>query len=137
MNKLEFEKLIKPLIEIYDEIELELINQVLEKLKSYQHVQGSLEWYIDKLNELKTFEKNNLKIMKSNKRQIEKVLKEILTNSGTRIDNLDSLKSYHEKGMISMDPTKLYKSNAINNLITEAYKDCKDITELILSLIHI
>nr|DAQ70758.1 MAG TPA: minor capsid protein [Caudoviricetes sp.] len=131
MNKLEFEKLIKPLIEIYDEIELELINQVLEKLKSYQHVQGSLEWYIDKLNELKTFEKNNLKIMKSNKRQIEKVLKEILTNSGTRINNLDSLKSYYEKGIISMDPTKLYKSNAINNLISEAYKECKDITELI------
>ncbi len=131
MNKLEFEKLIKPLIEIYDEIELELINQVLEKLKNYQHVQGSLEWYIDKLNELKTFEKNNLKIMKSNKKQIEKVLKEILTNSGTRIDNLDSLKSYYEKGMISVDPTKLYKSNAINNLISEAYKDCKDIAELI------
>lgn len=131
MNKIQFDKLLKPLIDIYDEIELDLIRNVLDRLTTYKSVQGSLEWYLEKLADLGTLDRDNLKIIKNNKKKIEKVLKEIATESGTHIEDLDTLQSYFDRGLINVNPNELFKSVAINNLIDEALKDTEDIMRLI------
>ncbi len=131
MNKIQFDKLLKPLIDIYDEIELDLIRNVLVRLETYKSVQGSLDWYLEKLADMGALDRDNLKVIKKNKKQIEKVLKNIVTESGTHVEDLDTLNSYFEQGLINVNPKDLFKSVAINNIINEALKDTESIMRLI------
>ncbi len=131
MNKIQFDKLLKPLIDIYDEIELDLIRKVIERLTTYKSIQGSLEWYLEKIADLGTLDRDNLKIIKNNKKKIEKVLKEIAAKSGTHIEDLEILQGYFDKGLINVNPKDLFKSVSINNLIDEALKDTENIMRLI------
>lgn len=131
MTKLEFEKLLKPLVEIIDDIEIELIYNILERIDNYKEVKGTLKWYNDKLNELKLLEKDNKKAFKNRKKQIKDVIEEIATKCGTKVDNFDKLEDYYNQGLLNVNPLTLYNSVAINNLINEAIKDGNDIMNLI------
>lgn len=131
MKKYEFDNLLKPLIDIYDEIEMEIIKDILDRLLTYDKNQGSLKWYLEKLKELKVLQQKDLKIVNKNKKQIEKVLKNILHNAGTKIDNLDTLKKYYEQGLIDKNPLELFDSSSTNKLINEALKDTHNIMDLI------
>ncbi len=131
MTKYEFDNLLKPLVNIYDEIELDIIKDMLTRLLSYDDVQGTLKWYLEKLNDLKSFKKSNQKLIHNNKKNIEKVLKSIVENAGTKVDNFDRLEEYFNKGLIKKNPNSLYNSASINNLISEAFKDSKSIMDLI------
>lgn len=131
MTKYEFDNLLKPLVNIYDEIELDIIKDMLTRLLSYDDVQGTLKWYLEKLNDLKSFKKSNQKLIHNNKKNIEKVLKSIVENAGTKVDNFDRLEEYFNKGLIKKNPNSLYNSAPINNLISEAFKDSKSIMDLI------
>lgn len=131
MNKIQFDRLLKPLVKIYDDIELDLIKNILDRLENYNSVQGSLEWYLEKLMDLGKLDKDNLKILKDHKEQIELALTEIATFCGYNIDNLEQFNKYYENGLIKVNPSTLNQSIAITNLISEALKDTDDIMNLI------
>lgn len=131
MTKYEFDNLLKPLVNIYDEIELDIIKDMLTRLETYDDVQGTLKWYLEKINDLKSFERSNQKLINNNKKNIEKVLKSIVEKSGTKVDNFDKLEEYFNKGLIKNSPNILYNSTSINNLISEAFKDSSNIINLI------
>lgn len=131
MKKYEFDNLLKPLIDIYDEIEMEIIKDILNRLLTYDKNQGSLKWYLEKSKELKVLQQKDLKIINKNKKQIEKILKDILHSAGTKIDNLDNLKKYYEQGLIDKNPLELFESPSANKLINEALKDTYTIMDLI------
>lgn len=131
MTKLEFEKLLKPLVEIIDDIEIDLIYNVLERIDNYKDVKGSLKWYNDKLKELKLLEKDNKNTFKERKKRIKDVIEEIAKVCGTKIDNFDKLEDYYNQGLLNVNPINLYNSVSINNLINEAIKDGNDIMNLI------
>lgn len=131
MTKYEFDNLLKPLVNIYDEIELDIIKDMLTRLETYDDVQGTLKWYLEKLNDLKSFERSNQKLINNNKKKIEKVLRSIVEKSGTKVDNFDKLEEYFNKGLIKNNPNILYNSTSINNLISEAFKDSSNIINLI------
>lgn len=131
MTKLEFEKILIPLIEYIDDIELDLIKNVIERIDNYDGVKGSLEWYTDKLNELNLLDKDNAKVFKKNKNELKKQVISIAKGCGNNIDNLDKLQDYYDKGLINVNPINLSSSTAINNLTREAIKDTTDILELI------
>ena len=77
MNKIQFDKLLKPLVAIYDEIELDLIKNLLNRLENYNSVKGSLNWYLEKISEIGLLDKENLKVFKQNKKKIKAVLEEV------------------------------------------------------------
>lgn len=131
MTKLEFEKLLKPLVKIIDDIEIDLIYNVLERIDNYKDVKGSLKWYNDKLKELKLLEKDNKNTFKERKKRIKDVIEEIAKVCGTKIDNFDKLEDYYNQGLLNVNPINLYNSVSINNLINEAIKDGNDIMNLI------
>ena len=131
MNKIQFENLLKPLVEIYNDIELDIIKNILRRITNYDGAQGSLKWYLEKLADLGAFDLENSKIIKKNKKEIEKIIKEISTTCGHNVNDLDTLVEYYDKGLININPNELYKSTSINNLIQEAFKDTNNIMELI------
>lgn len=131
MTRLEFEKLLKPLVNIVDDIELELIYNILNRVDNYKEVKGSLKWYNDKLKELKLLERDNKNVFKNEKKEIEDIIKEIAEHCGKRVDNFERLENYFNEGLLEINPTSLFNSVSINNLIEEAVKDSQDIMNLI------
>ena len=127
MNKIQFDEVLKPLIEIYDEIELDIIKNILKRLKNYTNVEGSLEWYLEKLVDLGTFRNDNLRIFKNNHKKIEKELKNIINSSARHQDYMEVLENYYEKGLLKINPSDLYNGTAFNRLIDNALKDTYDI----------
>lgn len=131
MNKKQFYDLLIPLIQIYDSIEQEMILDILERIDNYDGLKGSYKWYIDKLNELKVFERNNVNIVNKNKKQIKNILKNIVKTSSEKAINVDALETYnkHTKNNISIED--IYNSNSATNLIKEALKSTESICNLI------
>lgn len=131
MNKIEFNNLLKPLISIYDEIELDLIKNIISRIDNYDDIKGNLKWYLDKLNEVNLLDDENKLIINKNKSDIKKTLKNMVESTGKHIDNFNLLNDYYNKELIKVNPLKLSSNNAINNLIREALKDSNDIMNLI------
>lgn len=131
MTKLEFEKIIFPLIEIINDIELELARNILDRIDNYDGIKGSLKWYTDKLIELKMLDKDDLKSFSKNKNNLKKAIEDIVEGCGKHVDNLDNLKKYYEQGLINTNPLSLCDSVAVVNLMNEAVKDTNDIMDLI------
>ena len=131
MTKLEFQRLLTPLVDIMNNIELDMIHNILNRIENYNDVKGTLKWLTDKLNETKLLDKDNLKILKNNKKELEKVIRDLAENCGNYIENFDNLEKYYNKGLLDINPVELYDSVSINNLINEAIKDTDDIMNLI------
>ena len=131
MDKKKFEELLKPLIEIYDQIELDLINNILEKLKYYNNPGGSINWYLEKLVDLKVLKKSNYNLIKKNNHKVQLELERILKESANNNNSLDRLNQLYQTGKINIDPIKVFNSSSSNNLINNALKDSTNIIELI------
>lgn len=131
MTRLEFERILNPLVNIIDDVEIELIYNILSRIDNYKDVKGSLKWYNDKVNELKLLERDNKRIFKDKQQKIKDVIEEIAKECGTKVDNFDKLENYYQQGLLNVNPITLYSSVAINNLINEAIKDGNDIMNLI------
>lgn len=131
MNDAKLEVLIKPLVKIYDSLELELIKDIAIRLNTYTGVEGSLKWYLDKLQEIGGFNKENLSLLAeyAGKSQIE--VKRILKLSGYDVSKLDKYKEYIDDEELLNNPTQLYESIAVQNIINNAIKETNSIMKTI------
>lgn len=131
MNKNQFYNLLKPLVSIYDDIEKDMILDILERIDNYDGQKGTLKWYLDKLNELKVFEKYGVSIVNKKKKEIKQILEEILETSVKNSVSIDTLESYNSHNNSNVSVNDIFNSTSANNLISEALKDTEDISKLI------
>lgn len=131
MNKQKFNELLKPLIEIYDSIEMDMILDMLDRIDNYNSIKGTLKWYLDKLTELKVFEKYNKEIVKKNKKQIKKALEEILESASKNAISVDTLETFNKYTKSNITIDDIYNNNSATNIIKEALKSTENICNLI------
>lgn len=131
MDKIQFDRLLKPLTNVYDNIELDLIKNILDSLDNYNNVQGSMKWYLEKLADLGTIDRKNIEVFKKNKTKIRKCLDNIIETGSKSSYYLDKLEEYNNNDKLSIDISTLYKSDSFNKVVKEALKDTYDITDLI------
>lgn len=132
MNKVQLNSLVKPLVDIYNEIEEDIIKDLLKRLSSYDDTGGTMDWLLDKLEDLGSIDKDTLKIIKGNKKEVGKVLKRMFKDiPNVHKDYMDILENYYDKGLLNVNPLSIYNSKSINRLINEALKDTTDIMKLI------
>lgn len=131
MNKIQFDRLLRPLAYLYDEIELDLIKNILDSLDNYNNVQGSMKWYLEKLADLGTIDRKNIKVFKRNKAKIRQYLDTIVEIGSKSSDYLYKLEEYRSNGKLNIDLSNLYQSNSFNKVVKEALKDTYDIADLI------
>jgi len=63
MTDVQLERLLRPLLEIYAQIETGLLLNICERLVTYQSIGGSLEWYIKKLQESGALNRANMELI--------------------------------------------------------------------------
>ena len=131
MNDAKLEQLIKPLIRIYDNLELELIKDIAIRLNTYDGVKGSLKWYLDKLQAIGGFNQDNLALLAEYAGKSQKEVKEILKYAGYDTSKLDKYKSIIDDETLLNNPSSLYESVAVQNIINNAIKETNSIMETI------
>ena len=131
MNDAKLEQLIKPLIRIYDNLELELIKDIAIRLNTYDGVKGSLKWYLDKLQAIGGFNQDNLALLAEYAGKSQKEVKEILKYAGYDTSKLDKYKSIIDNETLLKNPSSLYESVAVQNIINNAIKETNSIMETI------
>lgn len=127
----DYDRLIKPLLEIYNEIEIELLIAVAERFKTYDEIGGTLKWQVKKLDELGILNKEAIKIIQKYSKKTNAEIKEMLEQAGYNTQNMADVRQAYSKHLIKIDPTTIYHSEAINNIIKTAIKESKDIMHII------
>lgn len=133
MDKLELNNLIRPLINIYDDIELDIIKKILQIVDNYDGVKGSLDWYLNKLTDMKKLSKESLEVFKKDKTKIKNAVVKLINESSQNIDYLDTLEKKYQQGSININPSELFNSTSFKRIVENAIKDTNDINDLIQS----
>ena len=131
MDDGKLEILIKPLLRIYEDLELELIKDIAMRLNTYTGIEGSLKWYLDKLQEIGGFNKDNLALLAEYAGKSQSEVKRILRLAGYDVSKLDKYRDYIDDEQLLNNPTQMYESIAVQNIIDNSIKETNSIMETI------
>lgn len=123
MNDKKINELIKPIIDIYDNLELEIVKDIANRFDNYDTLGGTLEWRLKKLDELGTFSNDMVELISEYTNKSKKEILQMLEEAQENTFNIDYLNKAYEDGMIKVNPMKVLKSPAFENIINNSYKE--------------
>ena len=123
MNDKKINELIKPIIDIYDNLELEIVKDIANRFDNYDTLGGTLEWRLKKLDELGTFSNDMVGLISEYTNKSKKEVLQMLEEAQENTFNIDYLNKAYENGMIKVNPMKVLKSPAFENIINNSYKE--------------
>lgn len=131
MNDYKIEELIKPIIDIYNNLELDIIKDVALRFDNYDTIGGTLEWRLKKLDEIGTLNKSTIDLISkySNKTKLE--ILNMLQEAGTGNFNIPYYQRAFEQGKISINPLNIIKSETFMNIVNNTYKELNETFNLI------
>ena len=118
----ELTALTQPIIAIYNQIEMALLEQVAKRFDVYDKVGGSLEWQLKKLDELGALTTESVKVIASMSKKGEKEIAQMLKDASLGNIDMDLLDAAFTNGFIFVDPKKLMQTEALRATIELSYK---------------
>lgn len=125
VNVPNFDKLIEPIVEIYQTLENELIVRIATNFKLYEQIgfKNSMEWYIKKIEELGGLNSKAIDII-ANKTKIPKTkIIKMLKEAGVSTIDLDVVDKLNSTRDYKIDINKLTSSQSFLNIINNSYKE--------------
>ena len=120
-----------PIIDIYSDIENELISEICKRLLTYDGISGALEWYTKKLNEVGGLNADAIKIIAKKTGKTEKAILDILKQAGfANIDMTSATKAY-KAGLLKIDPSLLLQSPIAKGIIDNSFIELSQAFKLI------
>jgi hypothetical protein len=123
VNDKKINELIKPIIDIYDNLELEIVKDIANRFDNYDTLGGTLEWRLKKLDELGTFSNDMVELISEYTNKSKKEILQMLEEAQENTFNIDYLNKAYENGMIKVNPMKVLKSPTFENIISNSYKE--------------
>ena len=124
MNNVDYDELVEPIVNIYRNIETRLLIKIASAFKQYEEVNlgNSMEWYLKKIEELGGLNAEAIDIISKYSNIPKKEVIEMLKKAGYNID-LDLIHKANDSGILSIDVDKLLKSQRVNEVINNSYKE--------------
>ena len=123
LSDYELTELTQPIIAIYNQIEMELLEKVAKRFDVYDKIGGSLEWQLKKLDELGALSNEAVKVIASMSKRGEKEIAQMLKNASIGNIDMDLLEKAFTNGFIFVDPQKLMQSEALRAIVELSYKE--------------
>ncbi len=123
LSDFELTELTQPIIAIYNQIEMELLEKVAKRFDVYDKVGGSLEWQARKLDELGALTNEAVKVIAQMSKRGEKEIAKMLQDASMGNIDLDLLDLAYTNGFIFVDPRKLMQSPALRATVELSYKE--------------
>ena len=124
MNNIDYDELVEPIVNIYRNIETRLLIKIASAFKQYEEVNlgNSLEWYLQKIEELGGLNAEAVDIISKYSNIPKKEVIDMLKKAGYNID-LDLIHKANDNGILSIDVDKLLKSKRVNDIINNSYNE--------------
>ena len=113
----ELTALTQPIIAIYNQIEMALLEQVAKRFDVYDKIGGSLEWQLKKLDELGALTTESVKVIASMSKRGEKEIAKMLNDASLGNIDMSLLDAAFTNGFIFVDPKKLMQTEALRATI--------------------
>lgn len=126
-----FDEITQPIIDIYSQIELDLMLEIAGRFAKYDTVAGSLEWQIEKLAEMGALNAAVVKKISEYSGVAESAIETMLKAASLLNIESDAAKKAYEEGVISVAPNALFKSPVFSDTITKSFVSLKDTFRLI------
>jgi hypothetical protein len=127
----ELTALTQPIIEIYNQIEMALLEEVAKRFDVYDKIGGSLEWQLKKLDELGALTTESVKVIASMSKKGEKEIAQMLNDASLGNIDMDLLDVAFTNGFIFVDPKKLMLNDALRATIELSNKELGQTYKLI------
>ena len=127
----ELNALTQPIIAIYNQIEMALLEQVAKRFDVYDKVGGSLEWQLKKLDELGALTTESVKVIASMSKKGEKEIAQMLKDASLGNIDMDLLETAFTNGFIFVDPQKMMLTDALRATIELSNKQLGQTYKLI------
>ena len=115
--------LTQPIIAIYNQIEMALLEEVAKRFDVYDKIGGSLEWQLKKLDELGALTTESVKVIASMSKRGEKEIAQMLNDASLGNIDMDLLETAYTNGFIFVDPKKMMLTEALRATIELSYKE--------------
>ena len=119
----ELTELTQPIIAIYNQIEMELLERVAKRFDVYDKIGGSMEWQLKKLDELGALTTESVKVIASMSKKGEKEIAQMLQQASLGNIDMDLLETAFTNGFIFVDPKKIMQSPALRDTVELSYKE--------------
>ena len=123
LSDYELTELTQPIIAIYNQIEMALLEKIAKRFDVYDKIGGSLEWQLKKLDELGALTTEATKVIASMSKRGEKEIARMLNDASIGNIDLDLLENAFTNGFIFVDPQKLMQSPALRATVELSNKE--------------
>lgn len=129
LNDKQFDELSKPLINLYSEMEQELLKLIASKFSIYEDegIKGSLEWWIKKLDEMGGLNSDAVKVIEKYSSKTETEILKMLEEVGYLSIDMPSLMDVYAKAGTLVNP----KTVSIAKVIENSHKEVQETFRLI------
>lgn len=127
----ELTALTQPIIAIYNQIEMALLEEVAKRFDVYDKIGGSLEWQLKKLDELGALTTESVKVIASMSKKGEKEIAKMLMDASLGNIDMDLLDIAFTNGFIFVNPKKLMLTDALRATIELSNKQLGQTYKLI------
>ena len=123
LSDYELDELTQPIIAIYNQIEMALLEKVAKRFDVYDKVGGSLEWQLKKLDELGALTTESVKAIAQMSKRSDKEIAQMLNKAKLANIDMNLLDLAYTNGFIFVDPQKLMQSPALRAVVELSYKE--------------
>ena len=127
----ELTPLTRPIIEIYEQIELDLLEAIAKRFNIYDKIGGSLEWQVTKLDEMGALNAEAVKIIAKYSKKSETEIREMLKNAGFANIDLPALDKAYTNGFLFVDPQKVMANPIFSSTLEDSFKELNKTFKLI------
>lgn len=127
----ELDDLTRPIIDIYNQIELDLLEAIAKRFDIYDTVGGSLEWQVKMLDNMGALNADAVKIIARYSKRSEKEIREMLKKAGFGNIDLPAMQRAYNAGFLFVDPAKVIESATFRSTLEDSFKELKKTFKLI------
>lgn len=119
----DIDSLSQPIINIYSQIELDLIKEIARRFDLNDEIGGTMEWQLKKLDELGVLNADTVKVIASYSEKSEQEILNMLKKTQLANINMTELEEAYRQGSITVDPMNIKTNSAFDEVLTLSYKE--------------
>lgn len=123
--------LLDPFINIYQQIEYDIIVEIARRLSTYDEMGGALEYQLKKLSEFQQLTPAVIKVFSKYSGKSEEEIKKLLSESQSLNIDMSMLNSAYDKGIIAVDPQIVMQSQRLREIAELSHKELSQSFKLI------
>lgn len=127
----DIDSLSQPIINIYSQIELDLIKDIAKRFDVNDDIGGTMEWQLKKLDELGILNSDTVKTIAKYSDKSEEEIYKMLEKSQLANINMSDLNEAYAQGQISVNPANIKDNSAFSEVLALSYKELSKTYRLI------